>query len=140
VIEAALKAVSTWERIGVGTYFFLNELKLEIKATRCCHRLLSEWIITDYVSNTLVSAKGRWTSKVTSHAWKALGTERYWFQILLLPLMEIIGLCPICDREMWKDKFVDKHHFLPNVEVVKKQNGFIRFVTERYTRFLLRKS
>jgi hypothetical protein len=27
--------------------------------------------------------------------------------------MEIIGLCPICDREMWKDKFVDKHHFLP---------------------------
>ena len=29
---------------------------------------------------------GRWTSKVTSHAWKALGTERYWFRILLLPV------------------------------------------------------
>jgi hypothetical protein len=27
--------------------------------------------------------------------------------------MEIIGLCPICDREMWKGQFVDKHHFLP---------------------------
>lgn len=25
----------------------------------------------------------------------------------------IIGLCPICDREMWKDKFVDRHHFFP---------------------------
>ena len=27
--------------------------------------------------------------------------------------MEIIGDCPICDREMWKGYFVDKHHFLP---------------------------
>jgi|ERR1035437_7498163 hypothetical protein len=25
----------------------------------------------------------------------------------------IIGICPICDREMWQDKFVDRHHFLP---------------------------
>ena len=25
----------------------------------------------------------------------------------------IIGNCPICDREMWKDHFVDKHHFYP---------------------------
>ena len=25
----------------------------------------------------------------------------------------IIGICPICDREMWEGKFVDKHHFYP---------------------------
>jgi hypothetical protein len=25
----------------------------------------------------------------------------------------IIGICPICDREMWVGKFIDKHHFLP---------------------------
>lgn len=25
----------------------------------------------------------------------------------------VIGICPICDREMWKDKFVNRHHFLP---------------------------
>jgi hypothetical protein len=27
--------------------------------------------------------------------------------------MIVIGLCPICDREMWQDCFVDKHHFYP---------------------------
>ena len=25
----------------------------------------------------------------------------------------VIGDCPICEREMWKDHFVDKHHFVP---------------------------
>jgi hypothetical protein len=25
----------------------------------------------------------------------------------------IIGICPICDREMWKGPSIDKHHFLP---------------------------
>ena len=37
----------------------------------------------------LFSANGRWTNKVVSHAWKALGTERYWFRILLLPHITI---------------------------------------------------
>jgi hypothetical protein len=27
--------------------------------------------------------------------------------------MEIIGDCPICNREMYKGDFVDKHHFHP---------------------------
>lgn len=26
---------------------------------------------------------------------------------------EIIGLCPICDREMWKGPSIDKHHMTP---------------------------
>lgn len=26
---------------------------------------------------------------------------------------EIIGQCPICDRDMWKNVFVDQHHFIP---------------------------
>jgi hypothetical protein len=34
--------------------------------------------------------------------------------------MEVIGICPICDREMWKDKFVDKHHFFPKCKGGKK--------------------
>ena len=25
----------------------------------------------------------------------------------------IIGLCPICDREMWVGESVNKHHFVP---------------------------
>lgn len=25
----------------------------------------------------------------------------------------IIGNCPICQRQMWKDVFVDRHHFYP---------------------------
>lgn len=25
----------------------------------------------------------------------------------------IIGLCPICNREMWEGYFVDRHHFFP---------------------------
>ncbi len=26
---------------------------------------------------------------------------------------EVLGLCPICDRPLWCDRFVDRHHFLP---------------------------
>ena len=26
---------------------------------------------------------------------------------------EVIGSCPICDRDMIKDRFVDKHHLIP---------------------------
>lgn len=26
---------------------------------------------------------------------------------------EIIGQCPICDREMWKGPSIDKHHLIP---------------------------
>ena len=25
----------------------------------------------------------------------------------------VIGICPICEREMWENKFVDRHHFFP---------------------------
>lgn len=25
----------------------------------------------------------------------------------------VIGICQICDREMWEGPFVDKHHFCP---------------------------
>jgi len=28
---------------------------------------------------------------------------------------EVIGICPICDREMWRGPFIDKHHFLPKM-------------------------
>ncbi|QFZ92742.2 HNH endonuclease [Synechococcus elongatus] len=24
-----------------------------------------------------------------------------------------LGPCPLCDRPLWKDRFVDRHHFLP---------------------------
>ena len=27
--------------------------------------------------------------------------------------LELIGECPICNREMFKNLFVDRHHFLP---------------------------
>jgi hypothetical protein len=36
-----------------------------------------------------------------------------WVRLPLLPLMKVIGICPICDREMWENQFVDRHHFLP---------------------------
>ena len=26
---------------------------------------------------------------------------------------EIIGQCPICDRDMWKGPSIDKHHLIP---------------------------
>ncbi len=25
----------------------------------------------------------------------------------------LVGICPICDREMWKGLSIDRHHFLP---------------------------
>lgn len=25
----------------------------------------------------------------------------------------IVGMCPICDREMWEGSSIDKHHFIP---------------------------
>jgi hypothetical protein len=28
-------------------------------------------------------------------------------------MKEIIGICPICNREMWKGYFIDRHHFYP---------------------------
>lgn len=28
----------------------------------------------------------------------------------------IIGMCPICDREMWQGESVNKHHFVPKSE------------------------
>lgn len=34
--------------------------------------------------------------------------------------IEIIGICPICDRAMWKDAYVDKHHFFPKMYGGKK--------------------
>jgi len=27
--------------------------------------------------------------------------------------IEIVGICPICDRDMWKGPSIDKHHFIP---------------------------
>jgi hypothetical protein len=27
--------------------------------------------------------------------------------------MEVIGNCPICEREMWKGPSIDRHHFMP---------------------------
>lgn len=27
--------------------------------------------------------------------------------------MEIIGICPICERDMIKGNFIDRHHFYP---------------------------
>jgi len=26
---------------------------------------------------------------------------------------EVIGICPICGRDMWKGPSIDKHHFVP---------------------------
>jgi hypothetical protein len=26
---------------------------------------------------------------------------------------EVVGQCPICDRDMWKGNTIDKHHFIP---------------------------
>ncbi len=26
---------------------------------------------------------------------------------------DVVGICPICDREMWKGSSIDKHHFIP---------------------------
>ncbi len=28
---------------------------------------------------------------------------------------EIIGVCPVCDRDMWKGIYVDRHHFFPKM-------------------------
>jgi len=28
-------------------------------------------------------------------------------------MIEIIGQCPICERDMWKGPSIDKHHFIP---------------------------
>jgi len=33
---------------------------------------------------------------------------------------EIVGICPICDRDMWKGKTIDKHHFVPKCRGGKK--------------------
>lgn len=33
---------------------------------------------------------------------------------------EIVGMCPICDREMWKGNSIDKHHFVPKCRGGKK--------------------
>lgn len=27
--------------------------------------------------------------------------------------IEIVGQCPICDRDMWKGNSIDKHHMVP---------------------------
>lgn len=27
--------------------------------------------------------------------------------------VEVVGQCPICDRDMWKGDSIDKHHFTP---------------------------
>ena len=29
---------------------------------------------------------------------------------------QVIGKCPICDRDMWKDIFVNRHHLIPKCE------------------------
>lgn len=34
--------------------------------------------------------------------------------------IEVIGYCPICDREMWKGDSIDKHHFVPKSQGGKK--------------------
>lgn len=31
-------------------------------------------------------------------------------------MSEVVGICPICDREMWKGPSIDKHHFTPKCE------------------------
>lgn len=36
----------------------------------------------------------------------------------------IIGVCPICDRDMWEGPYIDKHHMVP-----KEKGG-------RYTEYL----
>lgn len=28
-------------------------------------------------------------------------------------MAEVVGICPICDREMWKGPSIDEHHFTP---------------------------
>lgn len=33
---------------------------------------------------------------------------------------EVIGICPICEREMWKGSSVDKHHLVPKCRGGKK--------------------
>lgn len=30
--------------------------------------------------------------------------------------IEVVGQCPICDRDMWKGPTIDKHHLVPKCE------------------------
>jgi hypothetical protein len=34
--------------------------------------------------------------------------------------IEVIGQCPICDRDMWKGPSIDKHHMTPKCKGGKK--------------------
>jgi len=34
--------------------------------------------------------------------------------------IEVVGKCPICERDMWKGPTIDKHHFTPKCRGGKK--------------------
>ena len=42
----------------------------------------------------------------------------------------MVGLCPICDREMWEGPYIDKHHFYPKCKGG-KENEFVHKICHR---------
>ena len=42
----------------------------------------------------------------------------------------VVGNCPICDRVMWKDIFIDRHHFYPKC-MGGKETEYVHIVCHR---------